>query len=138
VTLPDHIRRFLDDTHYLAIATVDPDGGPRQAMIWYRLDGDAVVINSLTGRRWPSNLLRDPRVSLAINDHHGGERWVGITGIAEPILDQAVAQADIAEMARRYNRDDPAEAERLINERFEPQQRISFRIVPMAIHDHLD
>ena len=90
------------------------------------------------GRRWPSNLLRDPRVSMAINDHHDGERWVGITGIAEPIHDQAVAQADIAEMARRYNADDPAEAERLINERFERQERIRFRIVPRPIHDHLD
>jgi PPOX class probable F420-dependent enzyme len=138
VTLPDHIRRFLDDTHYLAIATIDPDGGPRQAMIWYRLDGDAIVINSLTGRRWPSNLLRDPRISLAVNDRHGGERWVGMTGVATPILDQALAQADIAEMARRYNADDPAKAERLINERFAPQQRISFRIEPAAIHDHLD
>ena len=54
------------------------------------------------------------------------------------MTDQATAQADIAEMARRYHADDPAEAERLIRNQFERQQRISFRIVPLAVHDHLE
>jgi hypothetical protein len=41
-------------------------------------------------------------------------------------------------MARRYHADEPDEAERLIREQFERQQRISFRVTPLAIHDHLD
>ena len=40
MTLSDKIREFLDHDHYATIATVDPDGGPRQATIWYTLDGD--------------------------------------------------------------------------------------------------
>ena len=39
--------------------------------------------------------------------------------------DQSTAQADIAEMARRYHADDPDEAERLIRDRFQRQQRVS-------------
>jgi PPOX class probable F420-dependent enzyme len=136
--LSDRIRRFLDTTNFATIATIDSDGTPRQAVIWYTLDGDDVIINSLVGRRWPTNLLRDPRISVAITDQHDGYRWVGFTGIAVPITDQATAQADIAGMARRYHADEPEEAERLVRDRFSPQQRISFRIHPTRIHEHLD
>lgn len=136
--LPDHVRAFLREPNFVAIATVDPDGAPRQAVIWFTLDGDDIIVNSKVGRRWPANLLRDPRVSLAVIDRADGLRWVGITGTAEPVTDQPTAQADIAEMARRYHADDPVEAERLISERFERMERISFRVRIDGLHDHLD
>jgi PPOX class probable F420-dependent enzyme len=133
------ILEFLStDRHYAALATLDADGAPRQAVIWYRMEGEDLVINSLVGRRWPTNLVRDPRVSLAVIDREDGLRWVGITGTAEAITDQPTAQADIAAMARRYHADDPAEAERLIATRFSRQERISFRIRIAGAHDHLD
>ena len=136
--LPDEVRAFLDADRFVTAATIDPDGAPRQAVLWYRLDGDEIVLNSAVGRRWPSNLLRDPRISLSVTDNADGYRWVGLTGTARAVPDQAIAQADIAEMARRYHADDPAEAERLIRNQFERQQRISFRIMPLAVHDHLE
>ena len=136
-TLPDPVRRFLGERRFASIATVDADGTPRQAVIWYRLDGDHLVLNSLEGRRWPTNLRRDPRISIAITDAHETS-WVGINGIAEVVEDQATAQADIAAMARFYHADDPDYAERLIRSRFETQRRVSFRIRPTAIHDHLE
>ena len=136
--LPDPIRVFLDDLRFATIATTDPDGTPRQAVIWYTLEGDELVINSRVGRRWPSNLLRDPRLSIAVSDRSDGYRWVGLTGMARAVTDQAIAQADIAGMARRYHADDPDKAERIIANRFTQQERVSFRFRPDAVHDHLD
>jgi PPOX class probable F420-dependent enzyme len=121
----------------VSIATLDPDGAPRQAVVWYRLDGDEIVLNSAVGRRWPANLLRDGRISLAVFGDDG-YRWVGLTGTAAPVTDQATAQADIAEMARRYHADDPAKAEHLIATRFTRQERISFRVRIDGVHEHLD
>lgn len=137
--LPDGVLAFLSSgRHFATIATIDPDGAPRQAVIWYRMvDGD-IVINSKVGRRWPSNLLRDPRVAVSVTDSEDGYRWVGISGTAEPVTDQPTAQADIAAMARFYHADEPGEAERLITGRFEPQERISFRIRVSSAHEHLD
>jgi len=136
--LPPRVREFLaSGRHFATIATIDPDGAPRQAVIWYRMDGEDVIINSLVGRRWPSNLLRDPRINVAVADRDDGYRWVGITGTAEPIHDQATAQADIAAMAQHYDGDDPDDVARQIR-RFESQQRISFRVRAAASHDHLD
>lgn len=136
--IEDLVRDFLtSDLHFATIATIDPDGAPRQAVIWYRLDDEAIVINSRVGRRWPTNLLRDGRIAISVTDRTDGYRWIGMTGVAEPLTHQPTAQADIAEMARRYHADDPAEAESMVDE-FERQERISFRVRPLAVHTHLD
>lgn len=132
------VREFLATTRFTTIGTVDPDGGPRQAVVWYRLDGDEIVLNSAVGRRWPSNLIRDQRISAAVHDGSDGYRWVGLSGRVAIVDDQPTAQADIAEMARRYHADEPDKAERLIRDRFQRQARISFRIRIDAVHDHLD
>jgi len=135
--LPAHIRAFLDDERYATIATIDPDGAPHQAVVWYTVDGDEIVINSAVGRRWPTNLLHDARISLAVIDAADGYRWVGVNGTIAPITDQATAQADIAAMAWRYPNEGAGDVERTVD-RFERQERITFRIRPTAVHDHLD
>ncbi len=117
------------------LATVRGDGSPFQAVLWYLVRGDTLVVNSKVGRIWPTNLLRDPRCSLVVED---GYDWVGVRGRAVAVTDQVTAQADIAEMARRYKAHDPAEAERMIAEVFEPQQRISFVIDVERVTEHPD
>lgn len=138
VPIPDYLRAFLDDTRFASIATLDPDGALRPAVIWYTVDGDEIVLNSAVGRRWSSNLVRDPRVAFSVVDHVDGYRWLGIVGVTTVVDNQAVAQADIAAMARRYHADEPEKAELLIRERFERQARISFRLRASSIADHLE
>lgn len=135
--LPDHVRAFLAGPRYAAVATTDADGAPRQAVVWYLLEGETIVVNSLEGRLWPTNLRRDPRVSIAITAAEN-EQWVGLTGTVEVVDDPDQAHADIAAMARRYHAANPAAAEDLIERRFRPQRRVSFRLTPTGIHDHLD
>ena len=137
-TLDEDLRDFLDAPNFATIATLDPDGSPRQAVVWYTLDGDELVLNSAVGRRWPANLQRDPRIAVSITDRHDGYRWVGLSGTVRAIEDQPTAQGDIAAMARRYHADDPEKAERLIRDRFERQTRISFRVRVADVHDHRD
>jgi PPOX class probable F420-dependent enzyme len=135
--LPDRIRAFLDDERFATISTIDPDGAPRQAVVWYALNGDEFVINSRVGRRWPTNLLRDPRIALSVVDAADGQRWAGLTGTVRVTTDRATTQADIAGMARRYEADDPDEVLQSIAG-FESQDRISFRFRAESVHDHLE
>jgi PPOX class probable F420-dependent enzyme len=134
--LPPAVRSFLRERHYAVLAALDEDGGPRQAVVWYRLDDDGtLLVNSREGRRWPSNLRRDARLSIAVMDEASPVRWVGATGSVEAIVDdQAVAQADIAALARRY--DPPEEADPEIRT-FRTQRRVSFRLRLREIHDSL-
>ena len=62
-------------------------------------------MNSAVGRRWPANLVRDPRVAFSVVDNADGYRWVALTGRVTVVEDQATAQADIAAMCRRYHAD---------------------------------
>lgn len=130
--LEPHVRRFLEaPDRYGVMATINPDGTPLQAVVWYLVEDDAVLVNSLHGRRWPENLRRDPRYSLAVED---GMDYVALRGEAEPLDDPESAQADIAAMARRY--ESPEVAERMIKDRFQPQHRVSFRLRPRAVTVH--
>ena len=80
--LDDATRAFLEAPgRFATIATIDPDGSPLQAVVWYRLEPDgSILINSLVGRRWPDNLLRDPRMSLTVEF---GYDYVAMRGEAE-------------------------------------------------------
>ncbi len=134
-SIPGTVRRFLEAPHVVSVGTTGADGEPHQAIAWYRLDPDGrILLNSRYPRRWPADLQRDPRVSLAVLDGQDSMRWVGITGVVETVIDDVEqARDDICALAVRY---DDAEADRLAD--FRTQARISFRIRIVSIHDHLD
>ena len=125
--IPDPVRAFLDRGTYATIATVGADGSPHQAYVWYLRDGDEIVVNSALGRRWPSDLLRDPRLSLAVAEGGG---WVSLRGRVRVVDDRAIAAMSASPTARRY---EPSNADAMID-RFRTEARISFRLAPDAIH----
>ena len=105
------------------LATTGADGWPHQAVIWYRLEPEGLVVNSREGRIWPANLRREPRASVLVEDAYD---WVALRVRAELIAEGDRALEDISEMARRYHADDPEHAEELIERTFRPQRRVSF------------
>ncbi len=134
IRIPDHIRAFLDQPGIASVGTTGRDGKPHQAIAWYRRDpDDRILLNSSSGRRWPTDLLRDGRVSLAILEPSNFGRWVALSGFVETVIDEVeAARDDICELAARYDSDDP---ETLAA--FRTQPRISFRIKVTSVHDHL-
>jgi PPOX class probable F420-dependent enzyme len=131
-TLHGNAREFLSAPGRLAtLATIEPDGSPLLAVVWYELRGDAILINSRVGRRWPTNLLRDPRASLVVDD---GYSYVAVMGTVEVLDDAAAALEDISALARAYYT--PEEAERVIREEFSTQRRISFLLHPQSVLRH--
>lgn len=133
--VPEEIRRFLDAPRVATLATTGADGEPHQAVVWYRLDpDDRILLNSRSPRRWPADLLRDGRLSLAIVDEADGQRWVGLSAVVETVIDDVeAARDDICALAERY---DDADPETLAT--FRSQPRISFRIRVTQVHDHRD
>ena len=119
--LPDDIRTFLSAPRYATLATISADGAPHQAVIWYAVDGDDLLINSRRERHWPRNLLRNPQVSLAVTDAAEPNHWVGVKGRAELLRDGDAALADIQGMARRYDGGD--------GRQFAGQDRVTYRVV---------
>ena len=131
--LSDDVRSFLTTIpRYATIATVNPDGSPHQIVIWFVLRGAELIVNSRHGRRWPSNLRREERANLCIYE---AEDAVTLDCVLEREYENEGAQADIAEMARRY--DTPEVAVREI-ERYRTERRLSFVMRPTRVHVHGD
>ena len=135
--LTDRQRVFLDRPVFATLATIDADGAPRQAVIWYRLEGDdRILINSRVGRRWPTNLLRDGRASLAVMDPADGNSWLGVTGRVIAVDgDRDRALADILGLDRLYHPAGPDPADIAA---WHEQRRITFRIAIDRVHEHLE
>ncbi|HEY7737049.1 MAG TPA: pyridoxamine 5'-phosphate oxidase family protein [Candidatus Limnocylindrales bacterium] len=137
-SLPARIRDFLtQENRFATVATTDPDGAARQAVTWFSVDDDdSIWLNSRWGRRWPANVQRDPRVSLAVIDLDEPERWVGLRGeVVETVDDVERARADIVAMAHRYHPEgpDPDDIAGYLT-----QPRVMFRVAIHRVHDHLD
>ena len=101
------VLAFLQAPRCAVIATHDLGGEIRQAVVWYALTDDRILMNSLEGRRWPTNLRRDPRLTMAVVD---GEEYVILRGTAVVIDDPARGQAEARALAHRYGGDPDAHA----------------------------
>ena len=134
--LDANVRRFLEaPDRYATLATLNADGSPHQTVVWYLVEDDGLVINSREGRRWPTNLQRDARASMTVEDAYD---YVTLRGQVEPRGGPELGQADIAAMARRYK--EPEEAEQMIQRTFRAQRRVSFLLRPrsVTVHGELD
>jgi PPOX class probable F420-dependent enzyme len=127
--LSDAVRAFLAERRFAVLGTVNGDGSVQQSVMWYELRGDHVMMNTARGRVKDRNLLRDPRVSICVEDEY---RYVTISGRVELVEDQAIAQADIRALAIRY--DGLEKAEQMVRDSFGKQQRITI-LLPI---EHMD
>lgn len=125
------IQRFLDQPRFGSLATVDPDGAPFAAVVWYELVGDRILVNSAEGRRWPSNLRRDPRCSLMVEDRYD---YVQILGRVRIDDNQERAQSQMERMAAKYLSDPARLAKNIAT--FHTEQRILIEIVPERVFAH--
>jgi hypothetical protein len=130
--LTDRVRSFLDANppRYGTLATINNDGSPHQIVIWFLVRGNKIVINSRRGRRWPKNLERDGRANLAVYE---GEDAVTVYLSVDRVYDGDPAQADIAEMAHRY--DEPGYAASEIA-RYITEDRVTFVMRPTKVNIH--
>ena len=120
ILLPVAIHAFLDQPRVATIATLAEDGRAQQAVVWFGLDGGDLLLNSRRGRRWPTNLERDPRISIAVIDNELADHWVGVNGLARFLRDGEAGLRDIQAMARRYDGDPDA---------YLGQDRVTYRVV---------
>jgi PPOX class probable F420-dependent enzyme len=125
------IRTFLDRPRFGTISTIDADGAPFAAVVWYDLEGDTILINTAEGRRWPANLRRDPRCSFMVEDRYD---YVQILGRALIDDDQGRGQAQLQRVAVKYLTNPDLLATTL--KRLGSMQRILITIVPDQVFAH--
>ncbi len=118
---PD-VRALLDAPTYAVISTLNPDGSILSNVIWLDSDNGAVTVNSAVGRKWPSNLERDPRATILLMAPDNPYHFVEIRGTATGTTEGADAHIDA--LAKKYLGVDEYPY------RTPAEQRITYRITP--------
>ena len=125
-TLNDpRVQELLQQPNYAVISTLNSNGSIHQTIIWISAEGKSVAVNSAVGRLWPTNLQRDPRVTVLVYDAGNPYHFVEIRGTATGMLEGA--DEHINALAKKYIGVDKYPA------RQPGEQRIKFVIAP----DHI-
>jgi hypothetical protein len=67
----EELDEFLAAERMCRLGSVDADGNPHVSPLWFVWDGSALWLNSVVkSQRW-TNLVRDPRVSVAVDAGEG-------------------------------------------------------------------
>ncbi|MEU3463892.1 pyridoxamine 5'-phosphate oxidase family protein [Streptomyces sp. NPDC006733] len=82
---PHEVDAFLAEQRTCRVATVSKDGRPHVGALWFVWDGTSLWLYSIVrSQRW-TDLLRDPRVSVVVDDgvEYGELRGVELSGTVE-------------------------------------------------------
>jgi PPOX class probable F420-dependent enzyme len=83
-TLNDQpVRELLEQPNYAVVSTLNPDGSVLSTIVWISAEDGTVAVNSARGRRWPTNLERDPRITALVYEAGNPYNYVEIRGTAE-------------------------------------------------------
>ena len=74
------VTRLLTEPNHAVISTFNEDGSVHGTVVWVDLVDGSVAVNTAVGRRWPSNLERDPRITLVIYDQGNPYEYVEVRG----------------------------------------------------------
>jgi PPOX class probable F420-dependent enzyme len=100
---PDEIRAFLlAGTRTAKLATVRQDGRPHLAPIWFTLDGDTLVFTTWHSTVKATNIRRDGRIALCVDDETPPFAYVVIEGSATLSDDLTELRAWATRIAARY------------------------------------
>jgi PPOX class probable F420-dependent enzyme len=94
------VKELLEQPNYAVIATLNASGTIHQTMIWISAEDGTVAVNSAVGRLWPTNLERDPRVSVLVFESGDPYNFVEIRGTASGTTDGA--DEHINALAKKY------------------------------------
>ncbi len=94
------VRELLEQPNCAVISTLNSDGSIHNAVVWIGTEDNAVTVNSAVGRLWPSNLDRDPRVSLLVHETGNPYNYVEIRGQARATSEGA--DEHVNTLTRKY------------------------------------
>jgi PPOX class probable F420-dependent enzyme len=122
-TLNDsEVRKLLSEPNYAVVSTLNSDGSVLSTIVWISAEDGAAAVNSAKGRRWPTNLERDPRITVLVYEAGNPYNYVEIRGKANATTEGA--DEHINSLSKKYIGQDEYPF------RQPGEQRIKFVIAP--------
>jgi len=105
IELSEAARALVDGRNYAVLATVNPDGSPQTSVMWVGREGSDVLFSTVEGRRKHGNMLRDPRVRVAVIDSADPENYVELRGRVSMTPD--IGRSFDTQLSWKYDGRDP-------------------------------
>lgn len=100
-TIPDSYVEILEKKAFGHVATLESDGWAQVTPIWVdHDDGEALLFNTLRGRKKERNVREDPRVTVSVTDPDDPYRYLSVRG--EATMTEEGADDHIDMLARKY------------------------------------
>ena len=94
-------EELLKGKNFAHVGTLRADGSVQVAPVWVDVQDGRPVLNTAEGRAWPSNLERDPRITLEVQNMENPYEYAEIRGrVAERTREGADEHID--SMAKKY------------------------------------
>src|SRR5579884_2932040 len=94
-------RELLEGKNFCIVSTLRRDGSVHAVPVWVDIEDGMPLLNTAEGRAWPSNLDRDPHVTLTVPNWENPYEFLTIRGrVAEKRHDGADEHID--KLAKKY------------------------------------
>jgi PPOX class probable F420-dependent enzyme len=100
----DGVRALLGAPNCAVISTHNADGSILSTVVWISLEDGELAVNSAEGRRWPTNLERDPHITAVVCPDGNPYEYVEIEGTVTSTHDGADGHID--RLAKKYTGSD--------------------------------
>ncbi|MCY3544167.1 MAG: PPOX class F420-dependent oxidoreductase [Chloroflexota bacterium] len=130
----EQIHEYLKLPMIADLATVNPDGSPHVAPVWFRWDGDVVKVFTQTTAVKVRNIRNDARVSMAVSKQDAPYGYVIVNGTAK-ISNDGIPD-EVRAMAIHYKGEE--EGEIYIRQALQEMEFCLLTITPTKIIGWLD
>ena len=86
--------------NHAVVSTLNEDGSVHSTVVWVSVEDGRIAVNSAVGRKWPTNLERDPSVTVLVYDETNPYDYVEVRGTARGTTEGADDHID--RLAQRY------------------------------------
>lgn len=130
MTEEEYMAFLLGGTKTGKLATVRQDGRPHVVPVWFHMDGDKIVFNTGKGSVKARNMLRDPRVSITVDDQAKPYSFVAVEGSVSISEDREETLHWATRIGGRYMGQDRAEE---FGKRNATEGELTVKITPSKI-----
>ena len=125
IAIPSSARRLLEDRAYGHLVTRNLDGSPQTSMLWFDVEGDELLCNTVDGRVKVRNMRHDPRVIVSVQDRDNPLSYLLVHGRVTAITAEG-AEEHIEKLGQRFTA--PGEQQLLAQFRVADAARLLVRI----------
>lgn len=94
------VQELLAAPNHAVLSCHNPDGSILSTVVWIDYVDGVLAVNSAVGRQWPTNLDRDPRLTVVVVEEANAHHFVEVRGTASG--DAEAGLEHINALAQKY------------------------------------